>query len=104
MYARVTDSMNGLHKCRKATFFQPLIFLPCMLKLPQNKLLLVLNSLICFCFDGGEYGTRWVKNVKDNVIRLNKQQIKDSIAYLLSNCYFTPFLSSYFYVFMKVSG
>ena len=35
------------------------------------------------------YGTRWVKNIKDNVICLNKQQINDAVAYLLSNCYFT---------------
>ena len=58
---------------------------------------MVLNSLIDFCFDGGEskyitvnnYGARWVKNIKDNVICLNKQQIKDVVAYLLLNCYFT---------------
>ena len=58
---------------------------------------MVLNSLIDFCFDGGEikyiivnnYGARWVKNIKDNVICLNKHQIKDAVAYLLFNCYFT---------------
>ena len=57
---------------------------------------MVLNSLIDFCFDGGEskyvtvnnYGAHWVKNIKDNVICLNKQQIKDAVAYLLI-CYFT---------------
>ena len=44
---------------------------------------MVLNSLIDFCFDGGEskyiavnnYGAHWVKNIKDNVNCLNKQQI-----------------------------
>ena len=58
---------------------------------------MVLNSLIYFCFDGGEskyikfnnYGARWVKKIKDHVICPNKQQIKDAVAYLLSNCYFT---------------
>ena len=92
---------------------------------------MVLNSLIDFCFDGGEskhitinsYGPRWVKNIKDNVICLNKQQIKDAVAYLLFNCYFTdgpkifcqiidlrmpsdsaPLLPTYAYIFMKVSG
>ena len=58
---------------------------------------MVLNSLIDFCFDEGEckyitvnnYGSRWVNNIKDNVICLNKQQIKDAVAYLLLNCYFT---------------
>ena len=58
---------------------------------------MVLNSLIDFCFDGGEskyitvnnYGARWIKNMKDTMISLNKQQIKDAVAYLLLNCYFT---------------
>ena len=58
---------------------------------------MVLNCLIDFCFDRGEsksitvnnYGARWVKNITDNVICLNKQQIKDAVAYLLLNCYFT---------------
>ena len=68
------------------------------------------------------YGARCVKNIKDNVICLNKQQIKDAVAYLL-NCYFTvdpkifcqiigipmgsdpaPFLPTYSYTSMKVSG
>ena len=58
---------------------------------------MVLNSLIDFCFDGVEskcitvnnYGAHWVKNIKDNIICLNKQQTKDTVAYLLLNCYFT---------------
>ena len=73
-----------------------LLFQPFYTKLPHNKLLMVLNSLTDFCFDGGEsryitfnsYGARWVKNIKDNVICINKQQIKDTLAYLLFNCYF----------------
>ena len=58
---------------------------------------LVLNGLIDFYFDGGEckyitvnnYGARWVNNIKDNVICLKKHQIKDAVAYVLLNCYFT---------------
>ena len=34
-------------------------------------------------------GARWVKNIKDNVICLNKQQIKDAVAYLLFNSCFS---------------
>ena len=117
--------MNGFNKCRKAKL--PLKYT----KLPHNKLLMVLNSLINFCFDVGKskyvtvnsYGSRWVKNVKDNVISLNKQQIKDAVAYLFFNSYFivyskvfckiigismgsdpVPFLSTSSYIFMKVSG
>ena len=92
----VIDAMNGLNKRRKATSVSTFDFSSFYTKLPHNKLLMVLNSLIDFCFDGGEnkyitvnnYGARWVKNIKDNVICLNKQQIKDAVAYLLFN-YFT---------------
>ena len=57
---------------------------------------MVLNSLIDFCFDGrkikyitvNNYGACGVKNIKYNVICLNKQQIKDAVACLLLNCYF----------------
>ena len=41
----------------KQLLSQPLTFLPCILlsiQLPHNKLLMVLSSLIRFCFDGGE--------------------------------------------------
>ena len=38
---------------------------------------------------GDSYGARWVKNIKDNVICLSKQQIKDSVAYFFFNCFFT---------------
>ena len=66
-------------------------------KLPNNKLLMVLNSLIDFYYDGVEskyvtvnsYGACWVKNIKDKAISLKKEQIKDEVAYVLSNCYFT---------------
>ena len=72
---------------------------------------MVLNSLIDFCFDGGEnkcitvnnFGARWVKNIKGNVICLNKQQIKDAVAFLLFNCYFTvgPKSSARLLVFLR---
>ena len=50
---------------------------------------MVLNSLIDFCCDGREikfmtvnnYRACWVKNIKDKVICLNKQLIKDAVAY-----------------------
>ena len=76
----VTDAMNGLNKRRKSTSVSTFDFSTLYTKLPHNKLLMVLNSLIDFCFDGGEckyitvnYGARWVNNIKDNVICLNKQ-------------------------------
>ena len=123
--------MNGLNKRRKTTSVSTFDFSTLYTKLPHNKLLMVLNSLIDFCFDGGEckyitvnnYGACWLNNIKDNVICLNKQQIKDAVAYLLLNCCFTvgpkifchivgihmgsdpaPFLPSYSYTSVKVSG
>ena len=87
------DAVDGLNKRRKATSFST----SDVSKLPHNKLLIVLNGLIDFCFDGGSSkyitanncGALWAKNIKDNAICLNKQQIKDAAAYLLFNCYFT---------------
>ena len=92
----VIDTMNGFNKRRKATSVSTLEFFIFYTKLPNNKLLMVLNSLIDFCFDGGEskyitvnnYGARWVKKIKDNVICLNKQQMKDAVPYVLLNCCF----------------
>ena len=122
--------MNGLNKCRKATSVSTFDISILYTKLPHNKLLMVLNSSIAFCFDGGEskyitinsYGARWVKNIKDNVICLNKQLTKDAVAYFLliafsllalrSSARLLVFLlgliellrlPSYSYIFMKVS-
>ena len=93
----VIDAMHGLNKRRKTTSVSTCDFSTLYTKLSHNKLLMVLNSLIDFCFDAGEskhitvnsYGARWVKNIKGNVICLNKQQIKDTIDYLFHSCYFT---------------
>ena len=127
----VVGSMDELNKRIKVTSASNFDFSTLYTKLPHNELLMVLNSLIVFCFDGGEskyitvndHGAHWVKNIKDNVICLNKQQIKDAVAYLFCNCCFTvsakifyqiidipmvsdpaPFLPIYSYILMKVSG
>ena len=50
----VIDAMNGLNKQRKATSVSTFDFCTMYTKLPHNKLLMVLNSLIDFCFGGGE--------------------------------------------------
>ena len=58
---------------------------------------MVLHHLIDFCFDGGEnkfiqinkFGARWIREVNKNMICFSKQQMKDTVSYLLSNCYFT---------------
>ena len=50
----VTDAMNGLNKWRKATSVLTFDFSTLYTKLSHNKLLMLLNSLIDFCFDVGE--------------------------------------------------
>ena len=86
-----------LNKRKKGTSVSTFDFSTFYAKLPHNKLLTVLNSVIGFCFERGErkyiavnnYGDRWVNNMKNNKICLNKEQIKKAFAYLLFNCYFT---------------
>ena len=50
----VIDAVNGHNKQRKATSASTFEFSVLYTKLPHNKRLMVLNSLIDFCFDGGE--------------------------------------------------
>ena len=50
----VIDVMNKLNECMKVTFISTFDFSTFYNKLPHNKLLMVLNSLIDICFDGGE--------------------------------------------------
>ena len=49
----VIDAMNELHKRRKTTSVSMFNFSTLYIKLLHNKLLMVLNSLIDFCFDKG---------------------------------------------------
>ena len=85
----VIYAMNRLNKRDKASSVPMFDFSTLYTKLTHNKLLMVLNSLIDFCFDGGEnkcitvtnYGAFLVKNIKDNVICLNKQQVKDALSF-----------------------
>ena len=68
----VIDAMNGLNKRKKVTYVSTFDFSTLYTKLSHNKHLMVLNSLIVFCFDGGEckyitvnnYGVRWANNIK----------------------------------------
>ena len=47
------------------------------------------NFLQVFYTFDNSYGVYWVKDVEDNQIRLNNQQIKDTVAYLFCSCYFS---------------
>ena len=63
----------------------------------HTKLPHVLHKLINFYFDGGEnnfifvnyFGARWVKDKIDSLLCFSKQDIKDAVNYVPSNCYFT---------------
>ena len=50
----IIGAMHGVNKRSKATSVSTLDFSTLYTKLPHNKLLMVRNSLIDFCFDGGK--------------------------------------------------
>ena len=58
----VIDAMNGLNKRMKATSVSNFDFSILYTKLPHNKLLMAVNSLIDFCFNGGECNYITVNN------------------------------------------
>ena len=90
------------------------------------------NSLIDFCFESeksnymtvSSYGACWAEVIKDNQKCLNKQKLKDSVVYLLWNCFSSLdhkildqimsipirsdvapfFITDCFFQFVKVSG
>lgn len=59
-------------------------------KLSHSTHWIVINSFVDFCINGGEnkyitinsYGARGVKDIKNNAICLNKQQIKDTVMFI----------------------
>ena len=78
----VTDTMNGLNKRKKSTSvstfdFSTLYTINC---LPRNKLLMVLNSLIDFCFDGGQSKYITVNNYAARLVKTSK-----IVSYVLTN-------------------
>ena len=89
----VIDARNGVNKRRKGTSVSTFEFSTLYIKFPHNKYLMVLNSLIDFCFDGREskyitvnnYGARWVKNVKDNVMIISILRNYSSVKKILTS-------------------
>ena len=88
--------MNKCNKGGKANSISTFDFSTLHAKLYHNKLLIALNNLIHFCFDGGEnkyvlvtsYGSRWVKDIKYNQIYFTKLQKNDVVVYLSFSCFF----------------
>ena len=96
----VIDAMSNLNKLKKANSISNFDLSTLYTKFPHNELLMVLNNLSDPCFEGGKnksivvssFAAPWVPNIKDikhNIICLSKHQIKDVVAYHLSNCHFT---------------
>ena len=93
----VTVAINKLNTRNRAKSISTFDFSTLYTKLPHKKLESVLHHLIDFCFNGGtkkfllidNYGARWVSDVRKNKICWSRQQIKDAVSYLLTNCNFT---------------
>ena len=79
------DAMKKRDKRRIVASISTFYFSNLYTKLPRKKLSMVHNSLTNFCFGEGEK----ITNIKDNVIYLNKHQIKDAVVHLLLNWYST---------------
>ena len=78
----VTDTMNKLNKSRKTNYISTFHFPNLYTKFLHNKLPMVKNSFIDFCFPLGEnicntvssYGAFCLKDIKDNHVCLNKMK------------------------------
>ena len=65
-------------------------------KIPHDKLIFVLNSLVDFCFKSNDckylvitgYGAKWSNNISKNDIWFDGTKMKVAVAYLLDNCFF----------------
>ena len=93
----IRKSINKLNLLNKAKSISTFDFSTLYTKIPHNKLIYVLNSLVDFCFNGGSckfvaitsQGAKWVDNPQNYNICFNKCSIKKAVIYLLQNCFFT---------------
>ena len=93
----VIDAIRKLNKRNKAVSIATFDFSTLYTKIPHQKLISVLHSIIDFCFKGGtcefiaitRFGARWVKDKSKYNIWFDKQKLKDAVTYLMENCYFT---------------
>ena len=93
----LTKSIKRLNKRGKGKSIYTYDFSTLYTKIPHDKLLSVLSTLVDFCFKGGtseyiyvnDYGARWVSNPSTYGFVFGKSDIKLALRYLMSNCYFT---------------
>ena len=93
---KVTAKMKNINATGRAKSISTFDFSTLYTKIPHDKLISVLNSLIDFCFSGGgnqyisvtKYGARWVKDSSRCKLVFSKDKVKEAVAYLLDQCYF----------------
>ena len=93
----VTESIKRLNARNKGTSISTFDFSTLYTKIPHDKLISVLYSIVDFCFNGGEcdflavndFGSKWVKDPSSYNQVFDKRRVKRAIKYLLDNCFFT---------------
>ena len=92
----VINSVNQLKKRSAAKSITTFDFSTLYTKIPHDKLIFVLNSLVDFCFKSNDckylvitrYGAKWSNNISKNDIWFDGTKMKVAVAYLLDNCFF----------------
>ena len=94
---QVTEAIKKINKRGYARSVNTFDFSTLYTKIPHDKLIFVLHSIVDFCFKGGEckyiavtkQGARWVRDATGYEVYFDKETIKQAIVYLLNSCYFT---------------
>ena len=92
----VIDCLKRLSSRKKAKSLSTFDFSTLYTKIPHDKLLLVLNELVDFCFSGGvkkfvKVSSRnafWIDVPHERQITFSKDMIKQALHYLMNNCFF----------------
>ena len=93
----ITKAINKLNNRESDKSISTFDFSTLYTKIPHDKLLFVLNSLVDFCFKGGmskyiaiKYSKAcWVEDPFKDCMVFGKLSIKAAVKYLMENCYFT---------------
>ena len=93
----VINSIKSLNKRHSIKTMSTFDFSTLYTKIPHSKLLEVLNSLVDFCFRGGEHkklsvsntGARWVTRSNKKSCIFDKEKVKEGLKFLMNRCHFT---------------
>ena len=95
---RLLNSIEKINKRSSAKSITTFDFSTLYTKIPHDDLLDVLMKIIDFAFSGGardkisidHFGNaQWDKNPDRSKVYFTKESLKDAVAYLINNCYFT---------------